>query len=131
MSFDFSTVTYDKLVATAEDLVEEKGKDFVYLPPNGSDCVYVEKNEEDNSAEPSCFVGQIFFRLGMPISELESWDHAITDVGIENLLKDRYNNPLDSKSAKFLTKLQIRQDLNNTWNDSLLGARVVAESESY
>lgn len=75
-------LTYADVVKAGEEVVKEAGPDFVYAPIDtesyGSKCVYV------NGASPSCAVGRILSKLGVPIDVLEAMDERdATDERVE------------------------------------------------
>jgi hypothetical protein len=122
-------LSFEEAVSLAEALVEEYGADHVYEMPAGGVCVYA--NPEDST--PSCGVGHILARKGVPIERLAQAD-SIQDVeGFEPIgtsahtllreLKDEGILSADPKATAFLSAFQFHQDDEVPWGEALDDAR--------
>jgi len=107
---DLSNLTLADVKLTAEEIVNSKPDDFCYTSPDDEvgKCVYVHNDQ------PSCLVGQILFRKGVPLTLMETWDDRhdslITDVADEEISPD---------VLQFLSVLQNFQDTGSTWTSAL------------
>lgn len=122
------TIHIDKETALAElrAVVTEFGDDYVY----GGDidgCVYV------LDGQPSCIVGQVLHRVGVPITTLETFDTAsfegesapVSELQRKDLLTAA-SIALDSDAFEVLRVAQKYQDNGHTWGTALAEAVVEA-----
>lgn len=131
-----------------DQLVKEKGSDYVYPFSSDSDnldgdCRYVDYVAKDGGEivsawlpddvemqkavettydmEPSCIVGHLVHRAGVPLEHLLG---ANTD-SIENLwesynfMPQRWNGSENEKIRAALSKLQSAQDVGTSWGDAV------------
>lgn len=92
------------------EVVAEAGPDFVYKSP-GQYCRYEYKGQ------PSCLVGRVLNRLGVPVEALAGLDEdypAVNDVDFVSL---GLSLPDDAVIA--LQAVQEWQDEGNKWGDAL------------
>lgn len=104
-------LTTDSVISVLDELVQEAGEDFVYRGV----CKYV-KNDE-----PSCLVGKVLAKAGVPLERLEAADRAewgggqSADVLLNNLRAEGVVNFEGDDVAVLLQAAQSRQDNRNTW----------------
>lgn len=109
---DLSNLTLADVKQTAEDIVSTKPDDFVYLAPTDEGkCVYVHEDQ------PSCLVGQILFRKGVPLPLMETWDDRHDSLITDILSADA--GDINPDVLVFLNILQNFQDSGNTWTEAL------------
>lgn len=117
-----AVITWDQIQSVLDDLVAEKGADFVYEPLSipGSNprsiCTYL------HGQEPGCLVGHVLLRLGVDREWLageegSSGGDVVTysDLEIEDL----------TRVAKFLSQVQGYQDDSIPWGQAVQMAREV------
>ena len=92
--------------------VVAENPDFIYEPPGGPDesCKYVHDDA------PSCLVGHVMSRLGLPLDILSARE-GVSPVQIGGALG------ISARAADALTAAQDWQDQGETWSD----ARAAAE----
>lgn len=126
---------YETVKGWAEEVIAEKGKDFVYeSPTDGKSCFYAVK-EDDGTLVPSCLIGIMLHRHGL--LDLEkvyngSFGHDYNSQRISALLDEyQYNRPsaptadpalFTVKAKTFMAWLQSGQDSRKTWGTALNGA---------
>lgn len=111
-------LTTDSVISVLDELVREVGECFVY---SGA-CKYVK------GGEPSCLVGQVLAKAGVPLERLERADKAELGAGqaADKLLFALRNEGVvnfDDEVAILLKQAQQRQDIRNTWAESVAGAK--------
>ncbi len=123
-----TTYELEDVRRTATEIVAER-PDYVYPQEVTGSCKYV------HDGQPSCLVGQIFFRLGTPIETLVSFDEA------ENVVEDLMGTAvddlasgglidLDTDTKEYLKIMQRAQDGGHKWLSSLGAAeQYLAERE--
>lgn len=103
------SVTYDDAERTLLELAAER-PDFIYP---GTNCVYVKDNK------PSCLIGCMLARLGMPIEALASLDPTNSDVTMQSAvawLIDYDVIEVDTpRTASLLRTAQFCQDEHKEW----------------
>lgn len=99
---DIEDVTVADVTPVIKKLVEEFGEDYVY-PRAGAVCVY------QLDGEPSCIVGHVLDRLGVPYEEW--WDDDQADA--ERL---PFKDELVSSA---LAHAQRQQDIGYSWGEAL------------
>lgn len=113
-------LSLDKVKELAAEIVEEVGPDFKYREPgDGSQCVYVEihRDRDRQMAWPSCLVGHILVRGGVPLN-------CFADVNATEIQKAYFDAlgsvvELDDDTLYWLDEVQSRQDAGDTWADSV------------
>lgn len=68
-------ITYDAVLGAMRAAVTEKGEDYLYRGPLSDKptvCVYA--TEVDGELKPSCIVGHVLYRLGVPLESLFPYD---------------------------------------------------------
>lgn len=120
------TLTVDTVNPVLDALLKEFGEDYVYPGSKDKACYYVA------NGQPSCLVGQVLYRLGVPIETLEEYD----EVGsVFELSNSEYS--LDGKTAlerggvsvgddrvlNILDSAQGWQDQGKTWGEAVRQAR--------
>jgi hypothetical protein len=112
-------LTFEQARQAAQQLIEEKGRDYRYEFAGGF-CVYVADDT------PSCGVGHILFRLGVPLAVLRELDHGLGgspggSIGVSQPLFGRklaehgFKLSLDDGCRLALQKFQMRQDDGFPW----------------
>ena len=92
-------------------IVGEAGEGFRYEGP----CKYV-KNEA-----PSCLIGRVLARLGMPLAIMAEWDDA--GDGTIDAVADTHPFGLDTRTVAILAAAQELQDSQVEWVECLRVAR--------
>jgi hypothetical protein len=114
------SLTYDRAVELAREIVAEFGEDYVYPEDHkrheyGDDdnqggnmlCVYVHEDK------PSCIVGQILHKHGVSVEALKA--HEFKGARTVSYATAE----ADEKARFFLTGAQSHQDKGNTWGEAL------------
>lgn len=94
--------------------VMEKGTDYVYYQIN---CVYVD-NEADGRLTPSCLVGEVMHRLGVPLGTM--WNNG-NSAPFGRDLAIKWGVDLDSDTAYALKRAQDLQDKRQPWGEAKAG----------
>jgi len=121
-------LTVDNVLRTMEEVVSEYGADYVYRTDSSVQCVYVA------DGEPSCLVGHVLHRLGVPT---EALFHLGDRSGVSQdakglvhaLVREGYAAPVPSSPfgpIAVLMEAQWRQDTGSTWGEALAAARKAA-----
>jgi hypothetical protein len=112
-------VNLERVVETAKMVVAERGADYVYKRPTNTfgvpTCLYVDVDRD----QPSCLVGHVLHRLGVPLETLKSADQfsfPATDVCHDLLGGSAFD---DGEISHFLDAVQSRQDIGRTWGEAL------------
>lgn len=114
-------ITTAAVTATIRQVVKEYGEDYVYPPAqSGDNCQYVIDDK------PSCLVGVVLARLGVPITHLKAGDASEGHFGAtaEDLIPRlqwagviNFEEP--SKVAHALRQAQYVQDVARSWGIAL------------
>lgn len=124
------TYSKDLVLVAARAVVEEFGPHYLYRAPFGNSCVYTYPNDEGEE-RPSCLVGQILVRLGIPLEAVAELDGAWFEV--EEELEHR-GYRFTSEASRALTAAQTVQDMavdapgeiDATWGAALRAAEEAA-----
>lgn len=116
-------LTYAKALELAEQVVTERGADFVYCRNGIGNCAYVPTTDPryprptsaaaEGAGITGCAVGEVLKRADLLTDEV-----AMSFNGIAVLVANGFV-PATSKAAVFLRQLQNRQDGGNTWGKAL------------
>lgn len=111
---DRIAIGFDEAQRTASEVIAEYGAEYRYeqVAIEGDDpaCVYVD------AGAPSCLVGHILHRLGVPLGRLE--DNNNTGVGDRRFLTE-VGVQADDRVAYFLEQIQEEQDSGLPWGLAL------------
>jgi hypothetical protein len=102
--------TLDQVLVALREVVAENGADYLYASPAGefSDaCVYAYRDYETGQGEPSCLVGQVYVRLGIPIELILELDGPVWDT-IDPLEREGYT--FEEEAVNALERAQNIQD---------------------
>lgn len=115
-------LSYDRTLALLREVIAEFGEDHIapWLELAGIEaaCRYV------IDGEPSCIVGQVFYRAGVPIAELE----AIEGIGADDLAAaPQLRDWADNRSLLLLGLIQEEQDNGRPWGVALSNALELLE----
>ena len=126
----------ERVLAVMSEVVDEYGREYDYLAEY-STCVYVA------NGEPSCLVGHVAFRLGLPLETMAGDNptafESINGCAIDTRMDHRPDQPLRLPWARELTPgalhvLRAAQsvqdgavDSDSTWGEALDTARRTAE----
>ena len=122
-------VTRDRVVEVTKQVVAEHGMEHVYEKPMvnrlGGEmamCLYV------HNGRPSCLVGHVLHRLGVPLDVLAQGDDQSQDAS-SMCYEVLYNTDFaDEMIASFLSTVQATQDAGYTWGYALeSGLKLLAE----
>lgn len=114
-------VTAQRVLEVAREVVAEAGEDYVYAPqPDPRDvnglCLYVDAEDK-----PSCIIGRIAHRLGVPVEVLRSEGDLWIDESVPSLVQTRAADPLLSALGlpghlvPALANAQWSQDQSQPW----------------
>lgn len=115
-------INLEQAISFAEEMIREKGADYIYVNPDGvsstdgADCC----NWDRNTNQPSCIVGWILYRAGVPEEKLI--DHNTEAV---YMFKEYLEGCDFGKVFEFLANLQNLQDQGETWGKALEKARQI------
>jgi hypothetical protein len=117
---DTDEVEILSVIRVMKQVVAEAGQNFVYDAPEPEPvhlkaCVYAYEGR------PSCLVGRVLAKMGVPIETLESFGHE--DIG--SLTGDP-RVPLGAATVHVLALAQNLQDNRVTWGVCLLKAMSTA-----
>ena len=121
-------ITQAELVAKLQELVEEKGSDFLYQNPYGiplgdqGGCLYVHHNSEEGESEPGCIAGHFFHRMGVPLSALADVEGKSARC-VASQVAPEYGIVLDGEAITALARAQRVQDSGRPWGKSLEAAQ--------
>jgi hypothetical protein len=102
-------------------VVAEHGPDFVYEPPTGPEELCVNAH----NGAPSCLIGRVLHRLGVPVALLERWPSAPVVELLTNL-KAELVVTASPDVAVVLSAAQSRQDGKYPWGEALAVAEQTA-----
>lgn len=113
-------VTYQEVIDTAKEVVRGK-ENYIYTNPYGMvannppiRCY----NWDHNKNEPSCIVGWILWKVGVPADILI----GCPTEGVFDLLHfiiDHLNFQFEAQAVNFLANIQIYQDRGKPWGEAL------------
>lgn len=112
-------IDLSQVEAFAKAALEEKGEDYVYekvwSEAHKNDiCTYVQQNENGEQV-PSCLVGNILHRAGVPLHQMQDADLTADDLIYR--LKDIVTVTTEARRA--LRGMQGLQDVGNTWGHAV------------
>ncbi len=110
---DVSGITLQQAAAELDQIVAEKGADYVYPGSRrdpGAGCA----NFEDGS--PSCIIGHWYAFHGMEDKEVMAADCKYASVGMVNSLMGLHMDPL---VVKFFASIQVAQDMGTPWGEAV------------
>lgn len=113
------TITKAKAIEDLKEIISEKGEDFVYRTRPDQNCVYV------RNGEPSCLIGRLFHKWGVPLENLASYDNIYSnDAGsVGEYFEDNGFFTLEYGVMGFLVTVQGNQDTAYvTWGEALNAA---------
>lgn len=120
--------TLETLLPHFRAIVADKGEDYVYEPIRKGThltdgCFY------HNEGQPSCGVGHVLHRIGVPIEALK-----LMDEGFETSIGDQYSRLAQDHSITFdigakslMESFQDDQDNAISWGDALKASILWAE----
>lgn len=120
-------LTLKDAVKLAEEVVAGR-EDYIYTNPDGIQarplfdgsgkslgplpkCV----NWDVNENKPSCVVGHILYKFGVPIQTLINRN----EEGVEDFTEWLQSDPHENDTFRFLAEIQSLQDKGRTWGDAL------------
>lgn len=112
-----------QVLSITGDLLTEFGEDYVYQPQGEEQrCDYV------RGEEPSCIVGQILYRAGVPLGRLREADAATYGAGVpaDNLIMSLIDEGVLSSDVgviPFLAAVQREQDAGEPWGSAVRYAK--------
>lgn len=119
-----------------DELLKEFGEDYVYpaLRNGYRDCAYAKDNQ------PSCLVGHVLHRLGVPVEDLNFLDNQrdsqlSTLAGSDKYWDEYEDAPVlalaligvawEDDAISLLSVAQTYQDVGETWGTAVAQARAV------
>lgn len=122
MTFEQKSMTADEVLGIMAQVVAEYGEDFVYTKVIPAGYTYpVCQNWHDGC--PSCLIGHIMHRWGMPEDVLEN----NRSMGVTTLLSRfqvrHINMRIEAGAQRAMTAAQNAQDEGVPWGDCLEKAR--------
>ncbi len=109
-------LTLEMVRPMAVEIVSDRPDHVYQLQSTTGECKYTQ------GGSPDCLIGQILFRLGYSIEDLERFDicYLGTDHGtdIASLINYGFVSADDS-AREYMSILQANQDLGVTWGDAL------------
>lgn len=120
-------LTYTTAVEILDGLVEEFGDDYVYPRGENGKCDYV------RDGKPSCIVGHVLAKVGVPIERLEVADAGVFGCGVSafgllSALHAEYVLRFDGSVRNLLTEAQCRQDGSAPWGEAVKQAKFYTQS---
>lgn len=118
-------LTYDNVKRLMRDAVLERGKDYTYpaeeMLSSGKGCAYA-VYENGLPRGPSCIVGNVLVRAGLPVSALPQFENRGAYMVVTELA-DRGRAEVDHHAAiDALDTAQMRQDHGETWGEAFAAA---------
>lgn len=98
-------LSYDEALELLNKAVEDKGEDYIYLPPGRDGCVYF------NKGKPSCIVGHVLAAKGVKSTDLNS---AYNGSGVTTL-----DIAEDERASLLLIQAQLTQDGGEPWGEAV------------
>lgn len=84
--------------------ISESYPDRIYRSIPGNGCRYV------HDGCPSCLIGHVMHRLGVPLDELECWEGVNVAIVVKRMMPG-----ISPSLRKSLMKIQARQDSGLPW----------------
>lgn len=116
MTTDTVHITLTDAQRVVAEVVQEAGTDFVYEPPNtdtgGSVCVYY------HDGHPSCLIGKVLVKLGVPLHLAIEANHCQNNDGIEiamDKLRATGYVTWEDLVPQYFAAVQDAQDRGDTW----------------
>jgi len=94
-------------------VVSDRGHDYVYKEQERQKGVSVRCKYVENDG-PSCIVGHVASRLGVPIETLKEWDEGF----LQQVPTVGYR-VFDESALDVLSQAQFSQDYGSTWGEAL------------
>lgn len=116
-------LNYTTAVEILDGLVEEFGSDHVYVKGMYGKCDYV------RGGKPSCIVGHVLAKVGVPIERLSQADTGNFGGGISahSLLRELQEEvvlaPIDGSVRALLSEAQSAQDSSSPWGKAVEQAK--------
>jgi hypothetical protein len=115
-------LTHSLIDTYLDEAVAEFGEDYVYSRGGSGSCNYV------RNGAPSCLVGQVLAKAGVPLERLKRADEGHFDNGVpadDLLVELRQEGVLtcDSEVVSLLSEVQWRQDEGTSWGSVVRFAR--------
>lgn len=120
------TITKKIALQMLEEVVEERGEDFVYEAPLEQDmCVYMDDTSDERDPVPSCGVGLLLYKLNPDFTD------AILEEGLNGAGMDQIAPRLRSmgevqftrSAVAVLLEFQLKQDFSTPYQAALAAAR--------
>lgn len=110
-------LTLERGIELAKEVVGER-PEFVYERERVGDvllgCTYV------RDGQPSCLVGCVMYRAGVPIEELEGIEGESAYGLLDFLIDYAPENQIEKRLLeKFLVDIQYKQDSGSPWGEAL------------
>jgi hypothetical protein len=115
-------ITPEVALDTLREVVAEAGEDYTYPPAmKGEACTYVA------GGKPSCLIGRVLFKLGVPLERLEEADRAQGGTGepafeLLGTLKGEGVVDVDLDVRHLFSEAQFAQDNGSCWGSALAAA---------
>jgi hypothetical protein len=117
-------ITYNEVVADIEEIVAQKGADFVYKPGIDGSCLYF------HGDEPGCIVGCWLALRGIAAEDMQDINSSITADGAIPILQARgLLDSMEDRAFSFLCEAQAHQDHFYPWGETVVLAKEVVESD--
>lgn len=118
-------LTLEKAKSLVDEVIKEKGSDFVYKRLPGEDCKYVHEGftwdvdvedyvSDEGTYEPGCIVGYALHKAGIPLVMLEKNEGASASYALDRLEQDGLLT-CTPEASRFLEGVQDLQDSGRTW----------------
>lgn len=121
-----AVLTLDLVNKTLDELVAEKGEDYVYERNEEARCTYV------RDGAPSCIVGHLLAKIGVPIEELAQRETRGAGGMIALLNEAGFLTTAEWPEAHdvehLLAAVQINQDSQIPWGQAVQSARSSLQS---
>ena len=129
-----TSISYEEASELIDRAIAERGEDFVYQ----DSCVY------ETLGDPSCMVGRVLAKAGVPIETLRMMDmvdkwspvneygeriYTTTDFATV-VQSGKFSNAftVDNGALELLHEAQVRQDNRDPWGEAQARALTVAEA---
>lgn len=119
MQTETKLITLDEVNELLADIVSQVPEDYVYINPEGrsaaSGPIGCEYASRDGS--PSCLVGHVLHRLGLPVyhSETQPGQGWAVTWGFEHPHEEHFTPEAVSR----LARVQSRQDQGTPWREAI------------
>lgn len=123
-------ITRDDVISALREVVAERGADYLYQAQGRpGNCVYVVTNARGD-LEPSCIVGHVLYRLGVPLSDMNGLDSDDAEM-----LSDTLGLNIDPWAVACLQTAQELQDgavdpapgHDHSWGAALRAAEAIEQ----